>query len=639
MIAIARRLALIVALALAPSLGLAQSYIDSPALAADVSAGKLPPVAQRLPQKPLVYAPNGEFEPGQHGGELRLIMGRSQDVRMMVVYGYARLIGYNARFELEPDILEGIDVVEDRDFTLRLRAGHRWSDGKPFTSADFRYWWEDVVGNRQISPAGPPQVMLVEGQPPRVEFPDATTVRFTWSRPNPYFLPALAGPAPLYIYRPGHYLRQFHQKYADKAKLEERVKAERMRSWAQLHNRMDNMYRNDNPDLPTLEPWVLQTRPPSERFTFLRNPYFHRVDAAGRQLPYVDRVAMSIADVKLIPLKVNAGEADLQARGLAFNNYTFLRQASKRGEFDVRLWNTAKGAQLAIYPNLNVEDPVWRKLNRDARFRRALSLAINRREINQVVYFGLAVEGHNTVLPASGLYDPKLREARFDLAAANRLLDEIGLTKRDGRGVRILPDGRAAEITVETAGEDTEQTDVLQLIHDSWLAAGIKLFIKPSQREYLRNRVFAGKAQMTIWSGVENGLIAPGTSPEEFVPVSQQHLQWPRWGQYVETGGKSGEPVDDPAAIELTQLNAEWREAATELERARIWKRILEIHAENIFTIGLVANVRQPVVVSTLLRNVPQVGVYNWEPGAFFGVYRPDSFWFATSRRSTAARN
>ena len=144
---------------------------------------------------------------------------------------------------------------------------------------------------------------------------------------------------------------------------------------------------------------------------------------------------------------------------------------------------------------------------------------------------------------------------------------------------------------------------------------------------------------MTIWSGVENGLIAPGTSPEEFVPISQQHLQWPKWGQYVETGGKSGEAVDDPAARELMRLNEEWRDAASELERARIWKRILAIHAEQVFTIGLIANVRQPVVVSTLLRNVPLIGVYNWEPGSFFGIYHPDAFWFAATRRTAAARN
>ena len=616
----------------------AQTYVDSPALAAEVAAGKLRPVTERLPSVPLVHAPGDGFVPGHHGGELRLIMGRSQDVRLMAVYGYARLVGYNARFELEPDMLLAVENQDDRVFTLRLRPGHRWSDGHPFTSEDFRYWWQDVAGNRQISPSGPPQVLLADGRPPEVTFPDLHTVRFVWDRPNPYFLPALAGAAPLYIYRPAHYLRQFHQSYADRARLEERVKAERMRNWAQLHNRLDNMYRNDNPDLPTLDPWILQTRPPAERFVFQRNPYFHRVDARGLQLPYVDRVAMSVADVKLIPLKVNAGEADLQARGLAFNNYTFLRQASKQGSFDVRLWETAKGAQLALYPNLNAEDPVWRRLNRDSRFRQALSLAINRREINEVVYFGLALEGQNTTLPGSPLHDPAQRAARFDLAQANRLLDEIGLKRASRGGLRQLPDGRPLEIIVETAGEDTEQTDVLQLIHDSWLAAGIKLFIKPSQREYFRNRVFAGKSVMTIWGGVENALIAPSTNPEEFVPVSQQHLQWPKWGQYVETGGRSGEAIDDPAARELMALNDAWRNAGSEAERARVWKRILAIHAEQLYSIGLIANVRQPVVVSTRLRNVPEVGIFNWDPGAFFGVYRPDAFWFDDARRSAAAK-
>jgi peptide/nickel transport system substrate-binding protein len=632
--ALLRSLAL--AALLLPALAGAQSPVEPPSLAAEVAAGRLPPVGRRLPRDPLVHAPGGGFEPGRHGGELRIIMGRSQDVRMMAVYGYARLVGYNPRLELEPDILAGVDVVEDRVFTLRLREGHRWSDGHPFTSDDFRYWWEDVAGNRQASPSGPPQALLVEGRPPKVSFPDALTVRFEWDGPNPGFLPALAGASPLYIYRPAHYLKQFHERYADRARLDERVRAERMRNWAQLHNRLDNMYRNDNPDLPTLEPWMLATRPPAERFVFQRNPYFHRVDVNGLQLPYADRVAMSIADAKLIPLKVNAGEADLQARGLAFNNYTFLRQAAREGKFDVRLWNTAKGAQLALYPNLNAEDPAWRRLNRDPRFRRALSLAINRREINQVVYFGLALEGHNTILPSSALFDPKLRAAPFDLAEANRLLDEIGLRRQRPRGLRMLPDGRPLEITVETAGEDTEQTDVLQLVHDTWLEAGIKLFIKPSQREYFRNRVFSGKSVMTIWAGVENGLAGPSTNPEEFVPMSQQQLQWPKWGQHAETAGRSGEEVDDPAGRELVLLEHAWRKSGSELERLRIWQRILEIHAEQVFTIGLVANVRQPVVVSRRLHNVPDIGIYNWDPGAFFGIYRPDSFWFGEPRAAAA---
>ena len=143
---------------------------------------------------------------------------------------------------------------------------------------------------------------------------------------------------------------------------------------------------------------------------------------------------------------------------------------------------------------------------------------------------------------------------------------------------------------------------------------------------------------MTIWSGVENGLAGPSTDPEEFVPVSQQHLQWPKWGQHAETAGRSGEAVDDPAARELLLLEQAWRRSTSELERLRIWQRILEIHAEQVFTIGLVANVRQPVVVSRKLRNVPEIGVYNWDPGAFFGIYRPDSFWFGEPRTAAARR-
>jgi peptide/nickel transport system substrate-binding protein len=619
----------------------AADYVDSPALASEVAAGTLPAVAQRLPEHPLVLAPDrADFKPGRHGGELRFLMARAQDTRMMVVYGYARLVGYTPQLELKPDILESVENEDDRVFTFRLRRGHRWSDGHPFTTEDFRYYWEDVVGNKQLAPVGPPRDLMPDGHKPKVEVIDDVTIRYSWPVPNPYFLPKLAAASPLYIFRPAHYLKKFHIKYADKAKLEEAVRNANVRGWAQLHNRRDNQYRNDNPDLPSLEPWVLKTRPPADRFVFERNPYFHRVDAEGRQLPYIDRVAAAVVDGRLIPPKTGAGESDLQARNIAFSDFTFLRQASKRNDFSVHLWKTAKGAHLALYPNLNVNDPAWRALNRDVRFRRALSLAINRHEINQVVYFGLALEGQNTVLPDSPLFRSAYRDAyaKFDRAEAKRLLDELGLRKRDGRGVRLLPDGRPLEIIVETAGEDTEQTDVLALVHDSWLDVGVKLYSRPLQREVFRNRVFSGQTMMTIWIGLENGIPTADMSPEELAPTSQQHLQWPKWGQYYETRGASGDEVDDPVAIKLAELNKAWQHAGSADARTLIWHRMLAIHAEQVYTIGLVAGVRQPVVVSNHLRNVPAEGIYNFDPGAFFGMYRPDAFWFADPARTAVAK-
>ena len=460
----------------------------------------------------------------------------------MVVYGYARLVGYNEKLELVPDILKAVDVEDGRIFTLHLRKGHRWSDGEPFTSEDFRYWWEDVANNEALSPTGPPPELFVDGELPKVEFPDPLTVRYSWSKPNPFFLPALAQATPLFIYMPAHYLKQFHESYADPKKLAAMVEETQARDWAQLHGRKDDMYKFDNPDLPTLQPWRPTTPPPAERFVFERNPYFHRVDAKGQQLPYIDRVVLDVVDDKLIPIKTGAGETDLQSRGLFFKHYTFLKESEKRSGLVTYLWKTARGAHLALYPNLNATDEVWRKLFRDVRFRRALSLAVDRDEINQILYFGLGQGGNNTVLPQSPLYKPEYREewADYDLAKANALLDEIGLTKRSDDGLRLLPDGRPMELVVETAGEETEQTDVLELVEETWRKIGIKIHSKPSQREVLRNRIFSGETLMSIWYGIENGIPSADMSPAEFAPTSQQQLQWPMWGQYLRDQGRGG---------------------------------------------------------------------------------------------------
>jgi peptide/nickel transport system substrate-binding protein len=608
------------------------SLVETPVFEADVAAGKMPAVFQRLPKSPRVIESSGNgLEPGRHGGELDILMGNNKDTRQMVVYGYARLVVYDRNLELVPDIAKRIDVEDGRIFTIHLRENHKWSDGHPFTAEDFRYWWHDVANDKELSKLGPPAEMLVEGQLPEFKVIDTHTVRYSWTQPNPHFLSRLAGASPFYIYRPSHYLKQFDKKYADPQKLEELVKESKRRNWVALHFAKDRQYKNDNPEEPTLQPWVLNTKPPSKRFVFKRNPYFHRVDINGRQLPYIDQVNMTIASSKLIPAKTGTGESDLQARGLAFNNYTFLKQGEARNDMDVRLWDSAKGSQVALFPNLNHNDPEFRKLFRDVRFRRALSLAIDRHEINQVIFYGLATEANNTVLPESPLYKKEYatRWAALDIKEANRLLDEIGLTRRGDEGIRVLPDGRPLELTVETAGESTEEMDVLQLIHDTWLEVGIKIFPKASQREVLRNRVFQGATQVSVWSGLENGVPTRENSPEELAPTTQQQLQWPKWGQYLETKGKAGEKVDMPVAVELANLNQAWNKSGSDELKRKIWEDMLEIHADQVFTIGLVSRVPQPVVVNSRLRNVPEKGIYNWDPGAHFGMYQPDTFWFA----------
>jgi peptide/nickel transport system substrate-binding protein len=607
-------------------------YREARELTARVKSGALPPVRERLPAEPAfaqIETYGGRV--GRFGGDWRMLVYRAKDVRMILIFGYARLVGFNRYYKLEPDILKSYEVKEGRIFTFTLRRGHKWSDGHPFTTEDFRYYWEDVATNRQLFPSGPPQIMLVEGEPPEFEVLSDTMVRYTWKGPNPYFLHALARPLPLTIFQPSHYLKNFHAKYADKEHLEHLVKTFKRPNWGRLNHKM-NDYRN--PIRPTLQPWVNTTAQPATRFIGLRNPYYHRVDRLGHQLPYIDRLIISLTDSRLVSAKSGAGDADLQARGLDFKDYTFLKMGEKRNNFTVRLWREARGSHLALYPNLNVNDPVWRKLMRDVRFRRALSLAINRHELNQVLFYGLVQEGNNTVLPDSPLYEESYRRkwARFDLEAANRLLDEVGLPRAGPRGLRVLPDGRPLEIIVETAGESPLQSDVLQLIVDSWAQAGIKLFTKPSQREVFRRRVFAGESQMSIWFGLENGLATPESDPWELAPTAQISLQWPKWGKFYESGGRAGEPADMEEGKELLALYHDWQRAHNNLERHAAWKRMLDIHRDQVFTIGLVGEMFQPVVVSNRLANVPEKGIYNWDPGSFFGIYRPDTFWFTDSQ-------
>jgi peptide/nickel transport system substrate-binding protein len=157
---------------------------------------------------------------------------------------------------------------------------------------------------------------------------------------------------------------------------------------------------------------------------------------------------------------------------------------------------------------------------------------------------------------------------------------------------------------------------------------GIKAYVKPLQRQVLRNRIFAGETLMALWFGLENGIPSADMSPHEFAPTSQQQYQWPRWGQYFETSGKAGEPPDLPEAERLLELFDAWRHAPTTAARREVWEEMLEIYSEQVYTIGIIAGVPQPVVADAALRNLPKEAIYNWEPGAHFGIYRPDTFWF-----------
>ncbi|MBB6508937.1 ABC transporter substrate-binding protein [Rhizobium soli] len=591
----------------------------------------LPPIEERLPKTPRVLnlAERG-LKPGRYGGSMRMLIGGQRDIRFMPINCYARLVGYNSDLKLEADILEAYEVENDRVFTFRLREGHKWSDGSPFTADDFRYVWDDVFHEKKLAKGGPPAGLMINGKPPRFEVIDARTVRYSWDDPNPDFLADQASPSPIRLMFPAAYMKQFHMRYQTKELLAQHIARERVDDWAALHQKMSRVVRPENPNLPTLDAWRNRTAPPAERFVFERNPYYYRVDENGLQLPYIDKVMLDVSSADLIAAKTGTGESDLQVTNLDFADYTFLKNAEQRYPLKVDLWKRTQGSRMALFPNLNCKDEGWRNLFRDVRFRRAMSLAINRGEINKAVFYGLATESSNSILPDSPLFKPEYQKAwaAFDPDQANRLLDEIGLAMDDSEGMRRLPDGRLAKIIIEITGESTFETDALELIGDQLLQVGIKIYPHVAQRELLRRRVKGGDAIMSVGGGLDNGVPTADMAPKELAPTSDDQLQWSIWGLHALSGGSDGKAPDLPEAKALLDLYSEWRKAEGFDQRTDVWHKMLALFTDQVFTIGIVNATLQPVVQSSKLQNVPSKALYGFDPTSYLGVYLPDAFWY-----------
>jgi peptide/nickel transport system substrate-binding protein len=616
-----------------PALAIAQQAAvrEPEILKAPVAAGKLPPMAERLPAVPRVIALNSDdLAPGHYGGTIRMLIGGQRDIRYMPIICYSRLIGYDLKFTFEPDLLERFEVVEERIFTFRLRKGHRWSDGSPFTAEDFRYTWEDMFHDKKLYKGGIPSVLRVNGKDPVFEVLDEITVRYTWDDPNPDFLAELASPVATRIMYPASYLKQFHRKYQTKEKLEELLKQNGVQDWVALHQKMSRAVRPENPDLPTLDAWVNRTAPPSGQFIFERNPFYHRVDERGQQLPYIDRVVLGVGSGDLVAAKTGTGESDLQFNNLDFADYTFLKTAEKRFPIKVDLWKRTQGSRIALMPNLNCKDLVWRDMLRDVRVRRALSLGINRDEVNKAVFFGLAQASANTVLPESPLFKPEYRDAYalYDPDQANALLDEAGMRREGARGFRHLPDGRIASLIIETTGDSGFDSDVLELITDQWYKIGIRVFVHVAHRELFRRRITGGETVMSVWQGLDNAVPTADMSPRELAPTNDDQYQWPLWGLHTLSGGGDGHAPELREAKALLDLFYDWRRSDTLEERTAIWHQMLTLFTQQVFTIGIVNGGLQPVVRSRRLRNLPDKGLYGFDPTSYLGIYKPDTFWY-----------
>ena len=234
------------------------------------------------------------------------------------------------------------------------------------------------------------------------------------------------------------------------------------------------------------------------------------------------------------------------------------------------------------------------------------------------------------MLPQSPLFKPELAKdyTGYDVAKANALLDEAGLQRRDAEGIRLLPDGRRAEITVETSGINQLYTDIMELIGSDWAKLGIRTYVHPSHLDIFRQRIASGDTIMSMDQGMDNAVPTAEFEPNALAPTTDAQYQWPGFGLYVQSSGHEGQKIDMPEIQRLEDLWHDWRRADTVAKQRGVWREMLSLNADQVFAIGIVNGTRQPVVVADRMRNVPQSGLWSFQPSSYFGLYMPDTFFY-----------
>lgn len=604
----------------------AGKHNEAPMLVELVAAGKLPPVEERLPENPSVAE---AAEIGQYGGMAYAFSVNPthwNDLREAPSRGRS-LLQFGTGGTITTDLAERFELSADQtDFTFSLREGTQWSDGAPLTVDDIIFMFEHMHWNEEIpSRHAHPRVM-------RVVKIDDLTMRMEMDEPNPLILIKMATwqGGDRTIWHPKHYLQKWHIDHNSKAN--DVAAEEGFDSWAEAFTfHMDTHVKDLNK--PTTQAWKPVEITTTTR-VFERNPYYWRVDAAGNQLPYIDRIQSEIIDPEVYNLKIISGEASVAYTRVNLADFALFKENEEAGNYRVEQIPGIMGANIGISLNLNHQEPWRAKLYQDVRFRRALSLAINREEVNEAVYFGLATPRQSTALPMSTFYKEEWGDAwaEYDPDRAMRMLDEIGLTERDRDSFRIAPDRKTLQIVIEYSAPGSE---ALELIKEYWEAVGVKVLLKPLDAQLHSERRLTNEhdARVAGHEGEEIMQFIMGGSYHSCfrsrgLGTAQwracgDHMAWGwAWGQWIGAdlairegtktladfeGGRM--PGEEPPE-EIKQLDTwtrEWVENTQfgSPEYTELAQRLYDYVTEQAFVIGVVGMAPSLFIAKKNIGNVP----------------------------------
>lgn len=579
------------------------SQKQAPMLQQLVDQGKLPDLAERLPENPLVVPMQQEL--GRYGGTMRRgqVDAGSTGGQYLVFAGLAEWSpttpsrpqpGLAERWEISPDA---------RMYTFTLRTGLKWSDGEPFTSADLMYTYQKVILNTDLNPAFPGW-LTVAGKPAEFAAPDETTLTVTFAAPHSLFLKFLCFiPFGGGLLQPSHYLKQFHPDFTGKKDLEAAMKKAAKATWMDLYNAKNNP--NLNPDRPVLGPWRLVESVDATNTTgrLERNPYYWKVDESGRQLPYIDTAGFQVLSPDAIGLRAANGELDIALWDLPETSLPVLIKNQGTKPFRVLRWQT--DANTSILLNQSHRDPVIAELFQQLDFRAGVSHAIDRGELNDALLAGQGKPVHPCGQAGDEYFTDGMgqRFIEFDPDQANQRLDAAGLTERDDRDMRLRPDGKPMRFTMQTfpVGIGLNQMTVLEYAKRHLAAVGIDTVIKTISQDLWYTEIPQGNFDIICYP-------FPGyqwdIDPLWYVPNSNLTYWAPRFGTWS-YDPKSKFAAKPPEPIrELLDLYDQLKVAGNDEERLGYGREILKRHDENVWIIGTMPMPYQPMVVADDLRNV-----------------------------------
>jgi len=630
---------------------------EPPMLADLVKGGTLPPVDERLPEKPLVVG--GRDAIGVYGGEVRMIHNDPTQFISNYDWNAERFLHYSDidLRTIVPNIFESWEGSADgTTYTIHLRKGMKWSTGDPVTTEDVRFTWEDVLNNKDLN-ASVDWHFRFGGAPMKVDIIDDYTVKITHAQPFgnfPAHMTRFEGGNTFGFLLPSKFLKQFHAKYTDPTKLAADAKANKLDTWQQWFNKhtgwgfgiwgdYDPGY-TDKGIYPQLSPWHIVSKPAENLYQLERNPYYWKIDLSGNQLPYFDKMRFDyIASVEAGKLKLAQSQLDaLGQHDVTMADYPFYKENEPKANYKVGDYISCMGDRLVLFPQfVQTEDAVLQDIINDPRFLQALSLGVDRDEINQNLFYGTARMGQMSPMPASKYYKEKYGTAwaTFDKTQANSLLDAMGLDKKDAQGIRIRKDGKPLTFMIEHAGIRVGPAvpKLAEMVATYWRDLGIDASSKEIQETLYNQRMHNGQVNCGLWHADRCTDMLLHIEMNWYIPVaSDQGGASGKWAQWYGAADKTAAGLVKPpdTILHLYDLYAKMTSVVSEDDRVAAGQEIFDWLADNPLAVGLVLECPAPIIFNKNMRNLPRPRtLIGWDS---YGVstYHPEAFYYEGGQRA-----